>query len=259
MEAPPIAFSEAQIMAWVSPIFWPFLRVLAVFTSAPVFSAKAVPVRTKVGLAFVVALCLQPLLANQPLVPLNSSAALGAVLQQVLVGLAIGLAVRIVFSAIEVAGEVVGLQMGLNFAGFFDPTTNAQSSTVGRFFGNTTMLLFVVMGGHLMLLQAVIASFNTFPVGASAFESVNRMQLHELGAVVFRYGLWIALPMIGMLIFINIVLGFISRIAPQMNAFAIGFPLTLSAGLVGIAFTLPMLDAPVAALMRLATNIFTGG
>ena len=83
--------------------------------------------------------------------------------------------------------------------------------------------------------------------------------MHELGAVVFRYGLWIALPMIGMLLFINIVLGFISRIAPQMNAFAIGFPLTLSAGLVGIAFTLPMLDTPVAALMKLATEIFTGG
>jgi flagellar biosynthesis protein FliR len=76
--------------------------------------------------------------------------------------------------------------------------------------------------------------------------------------VVFRYGLWIALPLIGMLLFINIVLGFVSRIAPQMNAFAIGFPITLSAGLIGIAFTLPMLDTPVAALLRLATALFTG-
>ncbi len=84
------------------------------------------------------------------------------------------------------------------------------------------------------------------------------MRLHELGAVVFRYGLWIALPMIGMLLFVNIVLGFISRIAPQMNAFAIGFPLTLSAGLVGIAMTLPMLDGPVVALLKLATEMFRG-
>jgi flagellar biosynthesis protein FliR len=91
------------------------------------------------------------------------------------------------------------------------------------------------------------------------FESINRMRLHELGAVVFRYGLWIALPMIGMLLFINIVLGFVSRIAPQMNAFAIGFPITLTAGLLGIATTLPMLDTPVIALMKLATEIFTGG
>jgi len=166
---------------------------------------------------------------------------------------------RIVFSAVEMAGEVIGLQMGLNFAGFFDPTTNQQTSAVGRFFGNTTMLLFVVINGHLMVLLAVISSFHTFPVGSGTLDAIAQMRIHELGAVVFRYGLWIALPMIGMMLFINIVLGFISRIAPQMNAFAIGFPLTLSAGLVGIAATLPLLEAPVVELLKIATDIFTGG
>ena len=121
------------------------------------------------------------------------------------------------------------------------------------------MLLFVVLNGHLMVLQAVVASFETFPIGTGAFEAIERMRLHELGSVVFRYGLWIALPMIGMLLFVNIVLGFISRVAPQMNAFAIGFPLTLTTGLLGIAVTLPMLEGPVVALMKLATGMFTGG
>ena len=102
-------------------------------------------------------------------------------------------------------------------------------------------------------------SFNTFPVGGGAFDAIAQMRIHELGAVVFRYGLWIALPLIGMLLFINIVLGFISRVAPQMNAFAIGFPLTLAAGLVGIAATLPMLETPVQSLLGIATGIFTGG
>jgi flagellar biosynthesis protein FliR len=252
-------FTEADIMALVSPVFWPFLRVLGVFSSAPIFSSRSVPLRTRVALAFLVAFCAQAGLPDQPVVALTDPNAMAVVMQQVVVGIAIGLAVRIVFASVELAGEIIGLQMGLNFAGFFDPTTNAQSSTVGRFFGNTTMLLFVVLGGHLMLLQAVVASFETFPIGGSVFESINRMRLHELGAVVFRYGLWIALPMIGMLLFINIVLGFVSRIAPQMNAFAIGFPITLTAGLLGIATTLPMLDTPVIALMKLATEIFTGG
>ncbi|MDG5977883.1 MAG: flagellar biosynthetic protein FliR [Burkholderiales bacterium RIFCSPLOWO2_12_67_14] len=252
-------FSEADIMALVSPVFWPFLRVLAVFSSAPIFSARSVPVRSRVALAFLIAVCAQAGLPEQPVVALTDPNAFAVVLQQVVVGVAIGLAVRIVFASVELAGEIIGLQMGLNYAGFFDPSTNQQTSAVGRFFGNTTMLLFVVLNGHLMVLQAVVSSFETFPVGASAFESINRLRLHELGAVVFRYGLWIALPMIGMLLFINIVLGFVSRIAPQMNAFAIGFPITLSAGLLGIAFTLPMLDAPVVALMKLATDIFTGG
>lgn len=253
-----ITFTEAQLMAWVSPVFWPFIRVLAVFTSAPIFSARSVPMRSRVALAFLIAVCAQATLGEQPVVSLNDARALEVLVQQVLIGLAIGLAVRIVFAAVELAGELVGLQMGLNFAGFFDPATGAQTSTVGRFFGNTTMLLFVVMGGHLMLIQAVVASFSTFPIGGGALDAVNTMRLHELGSVVFRYGLWIALPLVGMLIFINIVLGIVSRIAPQMNAFAIGFPVTLSAGLVGIAFTLPMLDTPVAALLRLATGLFTG-
>jgi flagellar biosynthesis protein FliR len=252
-------FTEADIMAWVMPVFWPFLRILAVFSSAPIFSSRSVPIRARVGLAFLVAVCAQAALPPQPMIALTDPMAFQVVLQQVVLGVAIGLAVRIVFASVELAGELIGLQMGLNFAGFFDPSTNSQTSTVGRFFGNMTMLLFVVLGCHLMLLQVVVASFETFPVGGNAFESINRLRLHELGSVMFRYGLWIALPMIGMLLFINIVLGIVSRIAPQMNAFAIGFPLTLSAGLLGIAFTLPMLDTPVIALMRLATSIFTGG
>ena len=253
-----ITFTEAQVMAWVSPVFWAFLRILAVFSSAPIFSARSVPMRTRVALAMLVAICAQAGLGDQPVIGLNDPQALTAVFQQVVVGIAIGLAVRIVFSSVELAGEVIGLQMGLNYAGFFDPSTNSQTSAVGRFFGNTTMLLFVVLNGHLMVLQAVVSSFETFPIGDGALESVSRMRLHELGAVVFQYGLWIALPMIGMLLFINIVLGFISRIAPQMNAFAIGFPLTLSAGLVGIAATIPMLERPVVSLLKLATSLFTG-
>jgi flagellar biosynthesis protein FliR len=251
-----ITFSEAQIMAWVSPIFWPFLRVLAVFTSAPIFSSRSVPNRTKIALALVIALCLQPGLPEQAVISLNGPDAFGAVVQQLVIGIAIGLAVRIVFAAVEMAGEIIGLQMGLNFAGFFDPTTNSQSSSAGRFFGNLAMMLFVVLNGHLMLIQAVNASFSTFPIGGDPLASLQALRLHELGAIIFSYGLWIALPMIGMLLFINVVLGIISRIAPQMNVFAIGFPLTLSAGLIGIAVTVPMLEEPVLRLMRVVSDIF---
>lgn len=259
MDGPMVTFNEAQLMAWVSPLVWPFLRVLAVFSSAPIFSSRSVPLRTKIGLAFVIAVCLQPSLPDQAVVSLNSGAALGAVLQQIVVGVSIGLAVRIIFSAVEMAGEIIGLQMGLNFAGFFDPSTNSQTSTVGRFFGNMAMLLFIVMNGHLLLIQAVTASFHTFPVGAEPLASVGALRLHELGGLIFQYGLWIALPMIGMLLFVNVVMGIISRIAPQMNVFAIGFPLTLSIGLLGIAFTLPLLDHPVSTLLRVVSDLFMGG
>lgn len=252
-------FSEADIMALVAPVFWPFLRILAVFSSAPIFSARSVPMRSRVALAMLVAICAQAALPQQPVIGLADAKAMGVVLQQVVIGVAIGLAVRIVFASVELAGEIIGLQMGLNYAGFFDPTTNQSTSAVGRFYGNSTMLLFVILNGHLMVLQAVVASFDTFPLGTDAFEVVARMRLHELGSVVFRYGLWIALPMVGMLLFVNVLLGVISRVAPQMNAFAIGFPITLTTGLLGVAVTLPMMEGPVVALMKLATGMFIGG
>lgn len=245
-------------MAWVTPVFWPFLRILALFTSAPVLSARSISNRTRVAMAFLIALCAQPGLAEQPVISLNDSLALAVATQQIVIGLTIGLAARIVFSAVEMAGELIGLQMGLNFAGFFDPATSSQSSTVGRFFGNTTMLLFVVTNGHLLLIQTVVASYDVFPLGEAFAQKLNEMKLYELGAIMFSYGLWIALPIVGIVMFINIILGFMSRVAPQMNVFAIGFPLTLFGGLLGMAFMVPLLEQPMLNLMQVVARLFIG-
>ena len=251
-----ITFTEAQLVAWISPILWPFLRVLAVFTVAPVFSMRAIPMLVKVGLAFLVALYAQAVLTDQPVISVNGREALGAVAQQVVVGLAIGFAVRLVFSAVELAGEIIGLQMGLNFASFFAPASNAQVSAVARFFGHMATLLFVVINGHLMVLMAVVKSFDSFPADGNFLQALGQMRLHELGASLFSSALWIALPMIALLTFVNLTLGIISRVAPQMNIYAVGFPVTLTVGLLGIAATLPMLEQPVLTLMQQVMDLF---
>ena len=251
-----ITFTEAQLAAWLSPIVWPFLRVLAMFSVAPVFSLKAIPQRAKVALAFLVALAAQASLVGQPLISLNSSLALGAVVQQVGVGLAIGFAVRLVYASVELAGELVGLQMGLNFASFFDPASNAQVSAVSRFLGHMSVLLFVVMNGHLMVLMAVVKSFDSFPVDGNFLETLQHIKMYSLGAELFASALWMALPMVGMLLFVNLTMGVISRVAPQMNIYAIGFPVTLTMGLIGVTVTLPMLDQPIMALMERAIDLF---
>ena len=243
-------------MAWLSPVLWPFLRVLALFTSAPVFSMRVIPVRTRIGLALLVAECAQAVLPEQPVISLNSREAAGAVVQQVGIGLAMGFAVRLVFAAVELAGEIIGLQMGLNFASFFDPASNAQVSAVARFFGNISMLLFVVINGHLMVLMAVVKSFDSFPVGGNFLQAIGQMRLHELGASLFSSALWIALPMIALLLFVNLTLGIISRVAPQMNIYAVGFPVTLTVGMLGITATLPMLEQPMLALLQQSIDLF---
>ncbi len=251
-----IALTEAQLIAWLSPVLWPFLRILAVFTAAPIFSSKAFPLRARIALAFFIAFAAQPSLQGQAIISITGPEAMGAVIQQVGIGLAIGFTVRLVFAAVELAGEVVGFQMGLNFAAFFDPSLNTQSSAVARFFGHMAAFLFVVMNGHLMVMMAVIKSFEAFPVDQNFLEALQKMKLYNLGADLFATGLWMALPMVGMLMFANLALGIVSRVAPQMNIYAIGFPITLTVGLIGITATLPMLDQPLMALMERAIDIF---
>jgi flagellar biosynthetic protein FliR len=119
-------------------------------------------------------------------------------------------------------------------------------------------LLFVVLNGHLMVLMAVIRSFEVFPVNQNFLEALSLMKLYSLGGELFASGFWIALPVVGMLMFANLALGVVSRVAPQMNIYAVGFPITLTVGLVGIAAALPLLDRPFIALMERAIDIFTG-
>ena len=239
-----LSFTDTQVLEWITPLLWPFLRVLALFSALPVFAQRGVPARVRVALAFLIALCAQASLPAMPVIPLDSAAALLAVVQQVLIGVSLGFAVRIVFAGVEFAGEIIGLQMGLNFAGFFNPMTGGEATATSRFFGVAVSWLFIVTGGQLLLIGAVTQSFHAFPVGPEPFAFLRAVQPQVWGAEVLRLGLWIALPMIAMLLFVNLVLGIISRVAQQMNIFAIGFPITVSVGLIGMLLTLPMMQVP---------------
>lgn len=250
-----IGISESQLMAWLSPIIWPFLRTLAMFTAAPVFSQKAIPMRVKVGLAFLVAVCAQAVL-DQPMVAVNSPQALTCVIQQVGIGLAIGFSARLIIAVMELAGEAIGLQMGLSFASFFDPTSGAQLSAVSRFLVQIFTLFFIVVNGHLIVLMAVIKSFDAFPVDGSFLQAVAQMRIHELGSAVFSSALWIALPLVALLLFVNLTMGVIARIAPQLNVFSIGFPVTLTVGMLGITATLPMMEQPFLSMIEHTLSIF---
>ncbi|HET9646221.1 MAG TPA: flagellar biosynthetic protein FliR, partial [Burkholderiaceae bacterium] len=227
-----LTFTEAQLMQWVSPLLWPLIRVLALFSALPLFGQRMVPARVRVGLALVVVVCAQASMPAMPTVALDTPAAIMLVAQQMLIGLSLGFAVRVVFAAVEFAGELIGLQMGLNFAAFFDPISASQSTASSRLFGTMVSWLFIVINGHLTVIAAIVKSFDAFPVGPDPFAFLHATMPHVWGLEVFRLGTWIALPMLGMLLFANLVLGVISRVASQMNIFAVGFPITLGLGLV---------------------------
>ncbi|HIV70002.1 MAG TPA: flagellar biosynthetic protein FliR [Candidatus Aquabacterium excrementipullorum] len=251
-----VTFSEAQVMAWISPWLWPFFRVLGLFTAAPVFSMRTIPRRVRVGLAILIVLAAQPSLPEMPVIPLDSPIALMVVLQQLLIGLTIGFAARVIFAAIEFAGEIIGLQMGLNFAAFFDPLSGTQATAVSRFYGTIAAWLFVVMNGHLLLTSAVIGSFNAFPIAPEPLAFIRELQPQVWGAEVFRLGLWVSLPIVAMLTLVNIVMGLIARVAPQMNIFSVGFPMSIGVGITGLWLTLPMMQAPFTAALERMLGYF---
>jgi flagellar biosynthetic protein FliR len=239
-----VSFTEAEVLAWITPWLWPFFRVLGLFTSAPVLSMRAIPRRVRVSLAVLIVVCAQPSLPPMPAVNVNSAEALLVIAQQVLIGLTMGFAARVVFAAIEFAGELVGLQMGLNFASFFDPLSGGQVTAVSRFYGTCAAWLFVVMNGHLMLTGAVLNSFETFPVSPEPLAFLHVVQPQVWGGEIFKLGLWVSLPVVAMLILVNMVMGLVARVAPQMNIFSVGFPVTLGVGLTGLWLTLPMMQVP---------------
>ncbi|HLL10943.1 MAG TPA: flagellar biosynthetic protein FliR [Rubrivivax sp.] len=250
-----ITFTEAQILGWITPVLWPFFRALALFTALPVLGTRTVPVRVRIALAAFIAYAASDGLPPPPAVALDSPLALMLLAQQTVIGLSLGFAVRLVFAAVEFAGELIGLQMGLNFAGFFDPLSASTATATSRFFGTMVAWLFIVMGGHLLVIAALVQSFTAFPLSPEPFAFLRQMQPQRWGAEIFSTGLWIALPLVTMLLFVNLVLGAISRVAPQINIFAIGFPITLGVGLLGLVFTLPAMQTPfVMALERLLEN-----
>jgi flagellar biosynthesis protein FliR len=239
-----VTFSEAQLMGWLTPLLWPFLRALALLATLPVFSQRSVPMRVKVGLAMFIAVALQPMLPPIPPVALDSPQAMLMVVQQLVIGLSMGFAARIVFAAAEMGGELVGLQMGLNFAGFFDPVTASQGTATARFFGTLVSFLFILLNGHLMVVGVLAHSFEVFRIGEEPFAFIRQTAPHVWGAEVFSLGLWLALPLVGMLLFLNLVMGVISRVAPQISIFSVGFPITLGVGLAGMLVTLPLMERP---------------
>lgn len=251
-----LTFTDAEVLAWVTPVLWPFLRLLALFGALPVFAQNGVPARVRVALAFMVAFCAAPSLPSVTPIPLDSAAALLALIQQMVIGVSLGFAVRIVFTAVEFAGEIIGLQMGLNFSGFFDPMAGGEATATSRFYGVAVSWLFIVINGHLLLIGAVVQSFQAFPVGPEPFAFLRTATPQAWGTEVFRLGLWIALPLVAMLLFANLVLGVISRVAEQMNIFSIGFSITVAVGLLGMVLTLPMMQAPFTMALERMLSFF---
>ncbi|HXC30288.1 MAG TPA: flagellar biosynthetic protein FliR [Stellaceae bacterium] len=234
-----LSFTDAELTQWIGQFFWPFIRILALFGAAPAFNSVSIPARAKVALAFVIAVAVAGSVRQTAPLDLSWATVVLAV-EQVLVGLAIGFAMQLTLTAMQLAGEFVGMQMGFGFASLFDFQSGFQVPVMGNFFGLVALLLFIALNGHLVLLGVLVKSFTIVPIAAGSGISADGWQaLARAGAVLFQMGVWLALPVVAVLLATHLAVGFVSRVAPQFNVMSVGFSVFMWVGVAAVIALIP--------------------
>lgn len=233
-----IPITSDQINLYLAAFLFPLVRILAWISADPLLGNRSAPVSVRVALGFVLTVAIAPALPPPPQVALLSGEGLLILVQQVVIGISLGFMLRIVFAAVEFAGQFMGLQMGLSFAILIDPVNGAQTPVVAQFLVLTTVLILFAFDGHHLILEALVESFRSLPIAAVPLSAYDFGAIVRWGGVIFSLGLQIALPVTAALLSTNLAIGMMTRAAPQLNIFAVGFPLTLAAGFIVLYFAL---------------------
>jgi flagellar biosynthetic protein FliR len=234
---PVLALTNGQIGAWVASFMLPMFRITALLMTMPIIGTTLVPGRVRLYLALAITVVVAPVLPPMPEVHALDLTALLLVAEQILLGASLGLFLQLFFHSFVVAGQIISTQMGMGFASMVDPTNGVSSAVIGQFFTMLVTLVFLGMNGHLVVIETLIESFTTLPVGGGV-QLTNFWNLANGLTWVMSAGLRLVLPAITALLVVNIAFGVMTRAAPQLNIFSIGFPLTLVLGMVILWLTL---------------------
>ncbi|VAW56928.1 Flagellar biosynthesis protein FliR [hydrothermal vent metagenome] len=234
-----LTLGTEQIVQLLGGLFWPFVRISSMMMAAPVFGARMLPVRIRIVLAMSISFFTVPLLPPVPVVDPISLAAAGILFQQIIIGVATGLIIQMVFQSLVIAGEAIANGMGLGFARMMDPANGVQVPVISQFFVIIATLLFVILNGHLLLIQLMVRSFEILPISETGLSLPAIRAVVSWASQMFVGGLMVALPAVTALLVVNIAMGVITRAAPQLNIFAVGFPLMILLGFIFLTATLP--------------------
>lgn len=231
--------TDAQVVDALAAWLFPFFRIGALLMAAPVFSAASVPMRLRVLLALAITILVEPLLpAAAPVEPWSATGLL-VLFQQIAIGVAIGFVLQLAFNALVFGGQVLAYSMGLGFAHLMDPQNGVQVPTVSQFYLVFATIAFLAVDGHLRLIALLVESFTALPVAPDGITQNALWTLAQWGASLFADGLLLALPAVAALLLVSIGMGMVARAAPQLNIFAVGFPVTLGLGFILMWVTLP--------------------
>jgi flagellar biosynthetic protein FliR len=240
-----ITLNSLDINALIAGYLWPFTRIMGLLAIAPLFGNSGIPARIKVALGMLLSAIVAPTVAALPAMDPVSIAGMLLLAQQFIIGIAMGFAMRIVFTAVELAGELCGMTMGLGFATFFDPQSSGRTSAISQFLSLLTLMVYLAANLHLVVLSTLVDSFTSMPISAMPMGGDLFRQLVGWGGRIFSAGIQLALPVVAGLLIVNIALGILTRAAPQLNLFGVGFPITLSVGFLMLALAVPYLAVPL--------------
>ncbi len=215
-------------------------RTGALIMTVPVFGHVSIPRPLRVWFVILITVLVLPY-TQIAQVDLPSTAFHLAVVifKELAVGFLMGFVVVLIFGAVQFAGHVIGLQMGLAVANVVDPMSSGQISIIGQFYYLFSLLIFILINGHHMVIDALVQSFRIVPVAGAVFGPGLLDYFTDMGFMVFVVGIKLAAPVIITLFINNAVLGIVARTVPQMNVFIVGFPLAIGVGLALIGLSFP--------------------
>lgn len=247
-----ITLTSGQLEVWLAQYLWPFIRIGACLMVAPSYGAPFVPARLRIILAAALSILATPMLPAPPAgIEVFSIPGFIITLQQVLIGVATGFVLQIVFDSLAMGGQLLANGMGLSFAFNVDPLRGTSTPVIGQLYMIIVTLTFFAMNGHLLLLETLVAGFTTLPIGTSPPAS-TWFAVANWGSQLFIGALSVALPGMTAMLVANVAIGVMSRAAPTLNLFAVGFPLTLGFGLVIVWLSLPSVQSSFVVAMESA-------
>lgn len=247
-----LTFTAAEIGGLVGQYFWPFCRIAGMIMVAPVFATSFIPVSMRVLFAVALTVAVSPIVETVPAVEVLSFQGLLITVQQVLIGVTMGFLVQMIFDAVVIAGQTIAMSMGLGFAFMADPQRGVSVPLVGQFLFIMAILLYLAMDGHLMLIQVLVDSFRGMPIGGGGLVRDDFWTVVQFGSEMFKGAVQIALPAVVALQTVLIAFGVMSRAAPAMNLFAVGFPAAMMLGFIILLVTLPFMQPAIVDLLEAA-------
>ncbi len=217
-------------------VIWPMLRLSAFLAFTSIFSARAVNMRIRISLAFAMSFFVTQYIEIPKIDPVTADG-LMEIFRQILIGFTMGLVFQVASAALVVAGQAMSGSMGLSMANMVDPNMG-NVPVLSQFFNIMGTLVFLGMGGHLIVFGLVIESFKLLPIGQPFFSQDMLGKMINWSSMMFLGALLIALPVMMTLLFINVGLGFVARAAPSLNIFTVGFPALILTGFVVMIFSM---------------------